>query len=186
MTNQYFLLKTYLRNVKYFSSAKKNRQIKVGCYWPFIIEFPFDEFLAENNIFIFCLQTYLRNLKKKQKELSKKHNKDDDELEQPIEHEDVEEEDSDLASIARELQDEAEDSDNIFNSPFIKKPNQTKVRHTSDNTTPLPEKEFSFIGSNKKPTIDEEQVQEPNTSKALDKFMRFDKKYSNFKVIFLF
>ena len=50
------------------------------------------------------------------------------------------------------LQDDASDSDeNIFNSPFIKKPHQPKVRHHSDNTTPLPEKEFSFISSNKDP-----------------------------------
>ena len=56
-----------------------------------------------------------------------------------------EEEDSDLASIAREFQDD--DSDNIFESPFIKKPNQPKIRHASDNTTPLPERKFSFISS---------------------------------------
>lgn len=130
---------------------------------------------------LLLLQTYLRNLKKKQKELSKKHTKEDDvEVKSTTEDE---EEDSDLASIARELQEKAEDSDDIFNSPFIKRPNQTKVRHTSDNTTPLPEKEFSFIGSGKKQSIEEEQPQEPNTSKALDKFMRFDKKYSNFKVL---
>ena len=132
------------------------------------------------------LQTYLKNLKKKQKELSKKHPKD--EADQPVKSTITtatdEEEDSDLASIARELQNEnEEDSDDIFNSPFIKKPHRPKVRHTSDNTTPLPEKEFSFIGSSKQVPIEEEQSIEPNTSKALDKFMRFDKKYSNFKAL---
>ena len=93
------------------------------------------------------LQTYLKNLKKKQKELSKKHPKD--EAAEPVKSiataTDEEEDDSDLASIARELQNEnEEDSDDIFNSPFIKKPHRPKVRHTSDNTTPLPEKEFSL------------------------------------------
>ena len=132
------------------------------------------------------LQTYLKNLKKKQKELSKKHPKD--EAAEPVKSiataTDEEEDDSDLASIARELQNEnEEDSDDIFNSPFIKKPHRPKVRHTSDNTTPLPEKEFSFIGSSKQVPIEEEQSLEPNTSKALDKFMRFDKKYSNFKAL---
>ena len=67
------------------------------------------------------LQTYLKNLKKKQKELSKKHPKD--EADQPVKSTITtatdEEEDSDLASIARELQNEnEEDSDDIFNSPF--------------------------------------------------------------------
>ena len=93
----------------------------------------------------------MKNLKKKQKEISKKHSiKDEDEKSCSGDGSGEEEEDSDLASIARELQDEASDSDNnIFNSPFIKKHNQPKVRHYSDNTTPLPEKEFSFISSNK-------------------------------------
>ena len=48
------------------------------------------------------LQTYLKNLKKKQKELSKKHPKDEAEHVKNVTTE--EEEDSDLASIARELQ----------------------------------------------------------------------------------
>lgn len=120
----------------------------------------------------------MKNLKKKQKEISKKHAKDESE-----DKTSTEEEDSDLASIAREFQDEEDSESNIFhNSPFIKKPNQPKVRHFSDNTTPLPEKEFSFISSNKSTTEEPLQpLQPPNASKALDQFMKFDRKYATIK-----
>jgi hypothetical protein len=64
----------------------------------------------------------------------------------------------------------------------MKKRDQPEVRKHSDNTTPLPEKEFSFISSSAK--LENKNVpEEPpgNTSKALNKFMKFDKKYSNFR-----
>ena len=85
--------------------------------------------------------------------------------------------------IAREFQDNDDDDlDPIFDSPFIKKPNQPKVRHASDNTTPLPERKFSFISSAPKES-DKDPDESPihNASKALDKFMKFDQKYSSFK-----
>ncbi len=125
----------------------------------------------------------MKTLKKKQKEFSKKHTKDGEE-----EKSSTEEEDSDLASIARELQDEEDSDSNMFhNSPFIKRPEKPKVRHYSDNTTPLPEKEFSFISSSKdsnkeaKDELASSTVQAPNTSKALDQFMKFDRKYATIK-----
>ena len=119
-------------------------------------------------------------MKKKQKELSKKHSTKD---ENDSKSESIEEDDSDLASIARELQNEDEDSDNIFkNSPFIKKPDQPKVRHYSDNTTPLPEKEFSFIRSNpdSKPSIEEPPAQTPqNASKVKLLYFRNSSHYNH-------
>ena len=134
----------------------------------------------------------MKNLKKKQKELNKKHPPDSAQGHTPsIATED--EEDSDLASIARELKDEAadDDSDDIFDSPFIKKPVNTRVRHMSDNTTPLPEKEFSFISSTSHKQQEEEPDRSPEkskqetkkASKALDQFVKFDQKYSNFKAL---
>ena len=58
---------------------------------------------------------------------------------------------------------------------------QFSVTHTSDNTTPLPERKFSFIGSIPKESDKEPESPIQNASKALDKFMKFDQKYSNFK-----
>ena len=100
-----------------------------------LLSFTFDDFQTENHEIIpnkflekFLQITHRRNFPTRS-----------------INIEQEEEEDSDLASIAREFQDD--DSDNIFESPFIKKPNQPKIRHASDNTTPLPERKFSFISS---------------------------------------
>ena len=58
-------------------------------------------------IFFPIFQSYLKNLKKKQKEISKKHSIKDENVEKSCSEEGSggeEEEDSDLASIARELQ----------------------------------------------------------------------------------
>jgi hypothetical protein len=67
------------------------------------------------------LQSYLKNLKKKQKELSKKHH-GPEQLQDPDTKSITEEEDdSDMASIAREFKNDSDNSDNnIFYSPFMK------------------------------------------------------------------
>ncbi len=125
----------------------------------------------------------MKNLKKKQKELTKKHGQH--EQTHGGNASNTEEEDSDLASIARELRvDDDDDDEEIFNSPFIKKPADQRPsrRATSNNSTPLPEKEFAFIGSSKPDNKDkiadsDEEFTNVKASTALDKFMRFDKKY---------
>ena len=73
----------------------------------------------------------MKNLKKKQKEISRKHSGgSNDQVAEQTKDTTEDEEDSDLASIAREFQDDDSDN-NIFDSPFIKKPDQSKTRKTS-------------------------------------------------------
>ena len=87
--------------------------------------------------------------------------------------------DSDLASLAREFEEE----EHIQDSPFIRKKSDPR-RPSSEslagaNATPLPEQDAPFISSfqkGKKQTHEERKGNQ--TSAALDNFMKFDKKYT--------
>ena len=97
-------------------------------------------------------QSYLSSLKRKQKEVKKKHSKKHGNAQDESDGHDATttEEDSDLASLAREFAREE-----IQDSPFLRRKDDkasdaakaaSKERKASV-TTPLPEKEAPFVNS---------------------------------------
>lgn len=123
---------------------------------------------------LFCFQSYLNSLKKKQKDVQSKYGKegkipqDDDGNDKSLNSDD-----SDLASLAREFAKEE-----IQDSPFLKrKTSEAGISMSSKagSATPLPEQDAPFVNSLVK--AKQEANRPKQTSSALNNFMRFNAKY---------
>ena len=82
----------------------------------------------------------------------------------------VTEEDSDLASLAREFAKEE-----IQDSPFLKRSDRRKSSTLSVSGTPLPEDDIPFITSLTKSSP--QKHLKAQTSNVLEQFMKFEKSY---------